>query len=122
MWVSFKPSVTYITKKGIRTATGGAIRVVKIKKVKSVAPRIRQREMTYASDTQRRKRSLRLVRDPARGGQARQDILRPGPPLLRFIHPAGQRFDIAPMVPPLLPSGHAEAAASPRRLPKQAAD
>ena len=41
---------------------------------------------------QRRKRSLRPVRDPARGGQIGPDIVRPGPPLLRFVHPALQRF------------------------------
>ena len=71
---------------------------------------------------QRRKRSLRPVRDPARGGQIGPDVVRPGPPLLRFVRPALQRFDSAPAVLPLPPSGHAGAAAGPRRLPKQAAD
>ena len=77
---------------------------------------------TYAAGLQLRERSLRIFRDPARGGRIRADILRPGPPLLRFVHPAVQRSDIAPTVPPLLPSRHAGAAASPRRLPKQTAD
>ena len=63
---------------------------------------------------QRRERSLRPVRDLERGVQIGPDIVRPVPPLLRLVRPALQRFDIAPEMLPLPPSGHAAFAAGPR--------